>query len=88
MLQVLQILLVASVIVFAIKAALILLLIAGLIFRTKETVGLLAVLIVIALFNRYTTAALALLGVVGVVALVRWLTTASDPPELPDKTGD
>lgn len=71
-------LLLAGVVVYVVQWAVLLLLLAGLIFRTKETVGLIAILAMFALAEAYPIAVLSLLGIAGVVALYRFV---NEPPD-------
>jgi hypothetical protein len=69
--QLLGALLLIGLAIFAVKVAILLLFLAGLIFRTKETAGLLAILGIVALFRNYPVACLVVLGVAGLVAIIR-----------------
>jgi hypothetical protein len=64
-------LIVAAMVVTAIKIAIILLIVAGLIFRTKETLGLLLVLGVLSLITHFPWVFVGILGVAGIVAIYR-----------------
>lgn len=86
--QFLGIIIAIAMLITAFKFAIGLLFLAGLIFRTKETVGLILFLGILALFNKYTAFSLVLIGVAVVVGLVRWLARTSDRPELIDGAGD
>lgn len=64
-------LLLVGLIVVAVKVAILLLFLAGLIFRTKETIGLIAILAVFALLAKYPVAGFALIGVLVLIAIIR-----------------
>ena len=73
--------------VFAIKIAFVFLILAGLIFRTKETIGLLIVLGAWALFKAHPVAGIGLFAIAGIYAIVRAAKSdsatteeVSDPP--------
>ena len=80
--QIIGILLVAALFVFAIKIAVIVLFLAGLIFRTQATLSLIAVLGAMALLRNYPVICFTLIGVVVVFALAR--AGKDKPPTLPD----
>jgi hypothetical protein len=63
--EVVTFILLAALLTVAIKVAIVLLFLAGLIFRTKETVGLIAILAAIAGFNAHPA-----LGVVIIIVLI------------------
>lgn len=67
--QFLGILLLLAAVVVAIKVAILLLLLAGLIFRTRETVGLVAVLGLLALIRNYTLYCTVVAAAVGLFGL-------------------
>lgn len=63
------------------KMVLIGLVLAGLIFRTKETIGLLILGGLWTLFKAYPVPCFVVGGVTGVIVFVRWATKKDDPPE-------
>lgn len=73
MLRILGTLLLIAVIISAVKIALVLLLLAGLIFRTRETIGLIIVLGLLTAFNAHPAIGLTIAGMAGVITL--WRTT-------------
>lgn len=84
MAQFIGILLFIGLAVFAIKIALIALILAGLIFKTKETVSILVVLIVLALLRNHPTASLITCGVMGLLWLAAKAKTDKRIEEPPD----
>lgn len=64
-------LLVAAVALYALKVAILLLFLAGIIFRTKETLGLILVLGVLALFRNYPIACVVIAVVAAGIALAK-----------------
>lgn len=77
----------AGLIVTALKIAIIFMILAGLIFRTKETLGLLLVLGVWSLFTHYPLICLSVLGMLGILAIYRaW--RKKDVPALPPPSTD
>lgn len=58
-------------VVVAIKVAIVLLFLAGLIFRTKETLGLIAVLMVLAGFSAHPAIGFSLVGAICLISLYR-----------------
>jgi len=73
----------------AFKVAVILLVLAGLIFRTKETIALLAVGGLITLLSRHPMIGLAVIGA-GIIAALTFRTRTRDsedpPPSLPEQS--
>ena len=76
---------VVSMVLAAFKLALVLLLVAGLIFRTKEMLGLLAVLATWAAFKAWPTVGFSILGLLAVYALVKAM---RQPPETETNTDE
>jgi hypothetical protein len=70
MAQIIGFLILIAVAVMALKVALVLGFFVALIFRPKETIGLIIVLGVLALFRNYPVASIAV-GVIGTIAIVR-----------------
>lgn len=79
--RILATLLVIGLAIQAIKIAFVFLVLAGLIFRTKETAGLLILFALIAIFNRYTAVCLAIGGVALVYATYRWIGKKDESPD-------
>lgn len=77
MLRIVGALLIAILVVAALRLAIILVLLAGLIFRTKQTVGLLAVLLLMGLFAKYP---LICSGLVAILVIVKWIRKAKQRP--------
>lgn len=67
----LSVILLIGVFVLAVKVALILVFFVCLIFKTKETIGVITILAVIAGFNAHPAVGFALLGLIGAIALYR-----------------
>jgi hypothetical protein len=85
MAQIVGILLLIGVAVVALKVALVLLLLAGLIFRTRETLGLIMVLGALALLRNYPTASMIVAGAATVLAFMKVGPSKKDSIKLPDK---
>lgn len=91
MAEILMWLIAAAILFLVFKMALILLLLAGLIFRTKETVGLIVLLGLLAIFNKYTGVCIAIGAIATVIALVRYgkkQRAASASARITDEAGD
>lgn len=84
MAQVILALLLIAMAVVALKVAILLLLLAGLIFRTKETVGLIVILALFAGFNAHPGIGLTMLAVLAIIALFRNAKKPPDGPSAPD----
>jgi hypothetical protein len=82
--EILTILLLAALLTLALKVALILLILAGLIFRTNETVGLIVVLAIVAGFRAHPGIGFAIVAVIGAIALYRSVSEPPDEPSGPD----
>ena len=77
-----------ALIIVAIKLAFLLLLFAGLIFRTRQTLGIIFVLGVFALMRNYPGISFTAIGVAVVVALVMLSKKPTPPPvEITDESG-
>lgn len=70
--------------VFAFKVAILLLFLAGLIFRTKETIGLILILGAFALLSAYPVAGIAVIIVAAISAFVINGRRPRDPPSAAD----
>jgi hypothetical protein len=83
-------LILASVIIGVIQLAFIFLVFAGLIFRTRETVGALTLLFALSLIDRYPWAGIAILALITLLALLQSKSEAADAGTvqlLPESTG-
>ena len=67
--------------VAVLKMVLVALVVAGLIFRTKETIGLLLLFGAWALFNAFPAVCIGVGGVAVLVVFFRWILKKKDPPE-------
>jgi len=76
--EILTILLLAALLTVALKVALILLILAGFIFRTRETVGLIAILVIFAGFRTYPGIGFTIVAVIVAIAVYR---SVSEQPE-------
>lgn len=72
--RILGALMIAGLVIAALKVAIILIVLAGLIFRTKETVAVLLVLGILSLIAHFPWVFAGLLGVAGIVAIYRAVT--------------
>lgn len=70
--------------IFAVKVAIALLLLAGLIFRTKETIGLIVILAAFALLTKYPLIGFALIGILVVAAIVKAAANVKAEPDIDD----
>lgn len=71
--------------IYAVKVAIAVLLLAGLIFRTKQTIGLLLVLAAWGLLMKYPVIGLALIGILIVAVIVKAASSTSKAaPEIDD----
>jgi predicted membrane protein len=64
-------LMISALVAFAIKVAIIVIILAGLIFRTRETVGFLAILLILGLIATFPWAALGVVIVLIIWAIIR-----------------
>ena len=76
--EILTILLLAALLTVALKVALILLILAGLIFRTRETVGLIVILAIFAGFRVHPGIGFTIVAVIVAIAVYR---SVSEQPE-------
>lgn len=71
--------------IYVVKLAILVLVIAGLIFRTKETAGLLVFMAIVAGFSSHPAIGFSIVGVIAIVLIVRAIANSSDtgdPPPL------
>jgi len=85
--QLVAVILLAVVVMFAFRVVVVLLFLAGLIFRTQQTIGLLLILGAFALLRAYPAICLTLLAVLGVWAFVRNGLRNRDEPTNTDDAG-
>lgn len=78
--ELIAVILLAALLTVALKIALVFLILAGLIFRTNETVGLIVILAIFAGFRAHPGVGFAIVAVIGAIALYRG---AGKPPEGP-----
>lgn len=74
--------LLAAMLTVALKIAVVLLFLAGLIFRTHETIGLIVILAIFAGFREHPGIGFAIVAVIGAIALYR---SVSEPPDGPEQ---
>ncbi|WP_072384786.1 hypothetical protein [Novosphingobium sp. NDB2Meth1] len=74
------VILLVALLTVALKIALVFLFLAGLIFRTNETVGLIMILAIVAGFRAHPGIGFAIIAAIGAIALYR---SAGEPPEGP-----
>lgn len=86
--QVIGLIIILAIGIVAIKVAIALLVLAGLIFRTKETIGLLAICGIFAGFSAHPGIGFGILGLVAIIALYRAVTKPGSIPEELSKPED
>lgn len=78
--ELIAVILLAALLTVALKIALVFLFLAGLIFRTNETVGLIVILAIVAGFRAHPGIGFVIVAVIGVIALYRSVGEPSDEP--------
>jgi NADH:ubiquinone oxidoreductase subunit 3 (subunit A) len=82
--EIVALFLLAALLTVALKIALVFLFLAGLIFRTNETVGLIVILAIVAGFRAHPGIGFAIVTVIGAIALYRSISEPPDEPSGPD----
>ncbi|WP_019517831.1 hypothetical protein [Sphingomonas sp. Mn802worker] len=88
MVQIILALLAIAAAIYAVKVAVLLIVLIGLIFRTRTTVSILMMLGAWALLGRYPVAGIALTALVAFVTIKRALASNGGGDNLPDKPSD
>lgn len=88
MVQIILALLAIAAAIYAVKVALLLIILVGLIFRTRTTVSILVMLGAWALLGRYPVAGIALIALVALVTIKRALASNDGSDNVPDKPSD
>lgn len=88
MVQIILALLAIAAAIYAVKVALLLIILVGLIFRTRTTVSILVMLGAWALLGRYPAIGVTLIALVAFVTIKRALASKDGGDNLPDKPSD
>ncbi len=88
MVQIILALLAIAAAIYAVKVALLLIILVGLIFRTRTTVSILVMLGAWALLGRYPVAGIALIALVAFMTIKRALASKEGAADLPDQPSD
>jgi hypothetical protein len=86
--QIILALLAITAAIYAVKVAILLIILVGLIFRTRTTVSILVMLGAWALLGRYPVAGIALIALVAFVTIKRALASTDGSDTVPDKPSD